>query len=212
MNKIAVFGASGETGKSFTELALKNGYAVKALVRTPSKLDIKHPNLQVIQGDVFDQAKVEETINGTEAVIDFLGPATNSPADLRSTSIRNILEAMRKSNVRRLISQASLPFGVVDAKDQLNLGLQLKMFLAKNLMGKMVQDARQHADLIKHTDLDWTIVRAPGLDGHPAQGKYRVGFAGSDLGNSISRPNIATFILDELKSARYIRQMPLVSN
>jgi len=34
MKTIAVFGASGNTGKPFTEMALKEGYAVKALVPT----------------------------------------------------------------------------------------------------------------------------------------------------------------------------------
>jgi putative NADH-flavin reductase len=60
MNKIAVFGASGRTGKLFTSLALNNGYSVKAL-------------LEVIQGDAADALKVEETVKGTDAVIDLIG-------------------------------------------------------------------------------------------------------------------------------------------
>jgi len=45
MKLIAVFGATGRTGKLFTELVLKEGHQVKALLRTPSKLDNKNPNL-----------------------------------------------------------------------------------------------------------------------------------------------------------------------
>lgn len=212
MSKIAVFGASGHTGQPFTDLALKNGYEVKALVRIPSKLEIQHPALQVIQGDALDPAKVEATITGTDAVIDILGPVSNSPGDLRRTAGRHILQTMQKHNVKRLITLASLPLGVVDNKDQLNLGLRIKMFLAKILLKEFSQDARQHASLITNTALDWTVVRAPGLANQPAQGKYRVGFVGSEMGNSITNADLAAFLLDELRNAKYIRQMPLVSN
>jgi len=212
MTMIAVFGASGHTGKPFTDLALKNGYAVKALVRTPSKLGIQHPALQIIQGDVLDPTKVEETIAGTDVVIDILGPTSDSPGDLRRTAGQYILHAMQKHKVKRLITLTSLPLGVVASKDQLNLGLRLKMFLANIILRKFAQDARQHASLITNSALDWTVVRAPALAEQSAQGKYRVGFVGSDLGSSITNADVATFLLDELREAKYIRQMPLVSN
>lgn len=212
MTTIAVFGATGHTGKPFTDLALKNGYEVKALVRTPSKLGMQHPALQILQGDVFDPTKVEQTIVGTDAVIDILGPAPDSERDLRHTAGQHILHAMQKHNVKRLITLASLPFGVVDSKDQLNLGLRLKMFLANIFMKKLAQDARQHASLITSTTLDWTVVRAPVLVQRSALGNYRVGFAGSDMGSSITNPDVAAFLLNELHNAKYIRQMPLVSN
>jgi len=211
MTKIAVFGASGHTGKPFTALALQNGYEVKALVRTPSKLGIQHPALQVIQGDVLDPAKVEETIAGTDAVIDILGPASNSPANVRHTAGLHILQAMQKHNVKRLIALSSL-LGIVDSKDRLNLGLRLKIFLAKILLRKIVQDARQHASLITNTTLDWTVARALYLTNQPAEGRYRVGFVGSGSGTSITNADVAAFLLDELRDAKYIRQRPLVSN
>jgi NAD(P)-dependent dehydrogenase (short-subunit alcohol dehydrogenase family) len=138
MNKIAVFGASGRTGKLFTELALKNGYEVKALVRDPSRLDIRHSNLQVIQGDIADAIKVDATVKATEAVIVLINAAKGPPetmgaknplgvminlinpaegshptrrqiADLLRTATGNILSAMQQNNVERLIVVDSLP-------------------------------------------------------------------------------------------------------
>jgi putative NADH-flavin reductase len=64
-------------------MALKNGYAVKALVRTPAKLGLQHPNLQVVQGDLTDSAKVEETIRGTDAVVSLIGAASGSANDIK---------------------------------------------------------------------------------------------------------------------------------
>ena len=52
MEKLAIFGASGRTGKLFTELALKNGYQVNALVRDSTSFDLEHPNLKVIKGNI----------------------------------------------------------------------------------------------------------------------------------------------------------------
>ena len=39
--KIAVFGASGRTGRPLVEKALAKGYEVTALVRDPAKIHIK---------------------------------------------------------------------------------------------------------------------------------------------------------------------------
>jgi len=212
MNKIAVFGASGRTGKLFTELALKNGYEVKALVREPSRLGFQHPNLQVIQGDISSPIKVEETINATEVVIDLIGPGKGSLPDLQRTATRHIIQAMKQNEVKRLIVLASLPFGILDENDKPAFMSRVMMVLVKNLMGAMVEDAREHIDLIKQSDLDWTVVRAPGLSDQSSQGKYRVGSLDANTGKSIARADVAAFMLDELKNPKYIRKMPLISN
>jgi putative NADH-flavin reductase len=97
MKTIAVFGASGNTGKLFTEMALKDGYAVKALVRTPARLGLRYPNLQIIQGDITDFANVEETIRGTDAVVSLIGAASGSPTDIKVIATEHIVAAMQKT-------------------------------------------------------------------------------------------------------------------
>ncbi len=212
MNKIAVFGASGRTGKLFTELALKSGNEVKALVRDPSKFGMQHSNLQVIQGDTADPIKVEETIRGTEAVIDLIGPGKGSSPELQRTSTRNILHAMGQNHVKRLILLASLPFGILDPNDKPTFMNRFMMFMAKNLMGTMVQDAKEHIDLIKQREMDWTVVRAPMLSDQSSQGPYRVGYLNESTGKSASRSDVAVFILDVLMNDKYVKQMPLISS
>src|SRR5258708_3453382 len=212
MKTIAVFGAAGNTGRPFTEMALKDGYAVKALVRTPAKLGLQDPNLEVIQGDLTDSAKVEETIRGTDAVISFIGGASGSPNDIKVIATRHIVTAMQKNNVTRFIRLGSVPFGVFAQGDKLNFGRRLMASLAKTLMWAEVDDERQSIRLTEQSELDWTVVRAPFLTNQSAKGNYRVVHLGIDAGSSITRADLAAFVLDELKNARYIRQMPLVSN
>ncbi len=212
MKTIAVFGASGLTGKPFTEMALKDGYSVKVLVRTAAKLGLQHPNLQIIQGDLTDSAKVEETIRGTDAVVSLIGASSGSPDDIKVIATRHIVAAMQKNNVKRFIRLGSANFGIFAEGDKLNFGRRLKASLAKTVMGTMVADERQSVRLTEQSDLDWTVVRAPFLNNEPPKGTYRVGHLGVHTGSSITRADVAAFVLDELKNAKYVKQMPLVSN
>jgi putative NADH-flavin reductase len=231
MKKIAVFGASGQTGKLFTELALKDGYFVKALVRTPSKLDRQSSNLEIIEGDILNSGNVEQTIKSTEAVIDFTGPRQDSPLEMQKTATKNILRAMHQNNVKRLIILSSLPmqlqFGILEPNDKPAFVHKLIIFIGKNpflnnfLMsmlkraGAPVEHVRpgfERIKVIKQSELDWTIVRAPTLNNKPAQGRYRSGSLDTDTGMSIARADVAAFVLNELTSPQYIRKNPIVSS
>jgi hypothetical protein len=66
--------------------------------------------------------------------------------------------------VKRLIRLGSAPFGVFAEGDKLNFGQRLRAFLARTLMGTMVDDERQSIRLTKQSELDWTVVRAPFLN------------------------------------------------
>src|SRR6266545_3016138 len=198
MKTIAVFGTSGLTGKPFTEMALKDGYSVKVLVRTAAKLGLQHPNLQIIQGDLTDSAKVEETIRATDAVVSLIGASSGSPDDIKVIATRHIVAAMQKNNVKRFIRLGSAPFGVFAEGDKLNFGRRLKASLAKTVMGPMVDDERQSVRLTEQSDVDWTVVRAPALTNQPPKGTYRIGHLGIDTGSSITRTDVAAFVLDEL--------------
>ena len=212
MHKIAVFGASGRTGKLFTELALNNGFQMKVLVRDPSRLIFRHSNLQVIQGDIVDSLKVEETVRATEAVVYLIAWGKSYSPNLKRTSMRNILRSMGQNNVKRLILLASLPFGILDPDDKPDFMNKLMMFIVKNLTGPIGEDERVHVDLIKQSEMDWTVVRSPFLNDQPSEGKYRVGYLDAETGKGASRSDVAAFLLDVLMNGKYIRQMPIVSS
>src|SRR4051794_34954366 len=71
--KIAVFGATGATGQQVVQQALEQGHSVTALARTPERLAITHSSLRIVKGNVLDPAAVEQTIQGTGAVLSCLG-------------------------------------------------------------------------------------------------------------------------------------------
>ena len=207
--KIIVFGASGGTGLEIVKQALEAGYSVTAFVRNPVKLDITHPDLRLFRGDVLDATAVENAVAGQEAVISALGPTRPPVPGMMETAARNIVAAMQKADIRRLISTTGA--GVRDPLDQPKLIDHLMKGLLTLLAGEILRDSAANVEILRASDLDWTIVRYPRLLDAPHTGKYRVGYIGKDSGSQLSRADGADFVLKELVQGKYIHQMPVVS-
>ena len=111
--KLLIFGSTGSIGRQLVNQALEQGHTVSAFARDATKVDIKHNNLQVAQGDVMDPASVERAVQGHEAVLCSLGAGRKGT--VRSDGTRNIISAMEKMGVRRFICQSTL--GVGDSRD-----------------------------------------------------------------------------------------------
>jgi len=75
-----------------------------------------------------------------------------------------------------------------------------------------VRDHRPQAHLIEESGLAWTIVRGPLIftDG-PHTGRYHAGPIGRDSRPSISRADLADFLLATSTDGTFIRTKPLVS-
>ena len=102
--KIVIFGASRGLGLQVVKQALEGGHLVTAFVRSPDVFDVQHANLRVCKGDSMDMLAVEEAIARQEAVISALGPTRPPAPHMMETSAKNIVAAMQKHGVRRLIS------------------------------------------------------------------------------------------------------------
>ena len=215
MSTISIFGATGRTGLPLVQEALDAGHTVRALVRNPQKMTIKHPKLKLIQGSSLDAAKVNETINRSDGVISALGQGKDSTADLQTRSTQLMIDAMKKQGVRRLVSLTGA--GVRDAEhDKPGFVDKAIVFIMKNVAGSGARNALTdgigHADLIRQTDLDWTIVRGPMLTDDPAKGNYQVGYVGTVPGIKLTRADLANFMLKEFEQGQHIRKMPFVTN
>ena len=191
------------------EWALAEGHKVKALVRDPSKLSVVHEGLTVVRGDVLDAARVEETVAGTEAVLSVLGQTKTSPKDVQTRGTENIARAMEKHGVRRLVSLTGA--GVRDPRDRPKPVDRAFGFVLERLRPDVLRDAEGHAEVIKGSDLDWTIVRGPRLTEGARRGGYRVGYIGKESGTRISRADLADFMLRQISDDAYLRRMPVVS-
>jgi len=178
-------------------------------VRDPSKLRASHRRLKIVRGDVMDPVQVEETVAGQAAVLSVLGHTRSSSKDVQTKGMENIVSAMKKHRVRRLVSLTGA--GVRDARDRPKLFDKAIGSLLKLLQRDLLEDAERHAGIIEKSGLDWVIVRAPALTGDERKGEYRVGYVGKNSGFRISRADVADFMLSQLTDDEYIGQMPMVS-
>lgn len=210
MKKIALFGASGQTGQHFLKLALSKGYVVKALARNPQSIAQNSPNLTVLAGDVLNSKDVQQVVEGADIVVSLFGHVKGSPEWLQTDGTKNILEAMKKYRVARIISLSGggLPF---PEKDEPKFADKLIRTIMKIVVPKVLNDAVKHHEVLQNSGLKWVIVRAPRLTNDPRKGTYRVGWVGVNASTSMSRADLADFILTQLEDEQFNGQMPFVS-
>ncbi len=104
---IAVFGATGGTGREIVRQAIEAGHEITILVRDTAKIKRRDDRLYLVLGDVLDIKKVEETLAAADAVVCSLGQTANNPDDVVSRGTQNIIQAMHKQDVDRLVVVAA---------------------------------------------------------------------------------------------------------
>ena len=201
--RLIVFGATGSVGRLLVEQALARGYAVTAFCRDPSRVELQHPALRCVAGDVLDPARVREAIAGHDAVMVALGAPLRDRSGLRTKGTRNIIAGMREQGVDRLICLSVMGLG----ESWNNLPLSYKAVVIPIILGRVVADHREQEAAILASGLDYTIVRPPNLTDDPGTGHPRHGFSGAEgrVGMHIPRADVATFMLDQLEAATYAR-------
>ncbi|MGC9348713.1 MAG: NAD(P)-dependent oxidoreductase [Anaerolineae bacterium] len=213
--RITIFGATGRTGQRLIDEALDAGYDVTAFAWTPSKLEIDHERLTIVQGDVTDADAVEQAVAfgdpGADAVLSVLGPSGNQPTYAISRGMENIVEAMKTHDVDRLV--VSMGAGVSDPQDNPRLVNRILNIVLKLLAANVYRDMKRVADVVRASDLDWTLVRVPMLSDENATGKVKVGYVGDEqIGPRLTRGDLARFMLEQVTDDTYIHEAPVISN
>lgn len=208
--RLAVFGGTGKTGRLLVEKALAAGHDVTVLARTPSRLELRHDHLQVVQGDALDPDKVEQVVAGADAIVSLLGPSKDAPPLSVSRSMDNIIRAAHKCEVRRLVVAAGA--GVGDPADNPGVFDRVITRLLKAAAKGAYEDMSAMAAAVRGSDLDLTLVRIPRLTDDPAKGQPRVGYLGQGAGMSLSRASLAGFMLEQALGATHLRQAPVISD
>lgn len=213
--KVALFGATGRTGKHFIPLALESGHAIQALVRDPSKLrftDDQLPRITVIRGDVTDYQKVSETIAGTAAVVNLLGHAQDSPKNIMVLSTSHIIRAAKEHRAELVLILTTA--GVRFQDDAGSIGQSLMNFYLKTFKTQEMADHQSMCDLVRETKdsgLAWLVVRAARLtDGALTKGYKVMTERGPGLNPHISRADVAHCIVTLLTNGEHRGEMPFV--
>ena len=194
--RLAIVGASGQTGMRIIDAALERGHAVIGVARTPEKIRRRHERLDVRRADVFDAAALTGALAGADAVLTSIGKTNlcEKTPPFNTVSHRNVLEAMTANGIERLVAISS--FGAAPAKRK-GLRRRLYLFLRRKYYG----DMRAMERLVLNAPGITTVVRAPMLHNRPPRHDWILTADGSlPAGLAISRDDLADYLLDELEN------------
>lgn len=205
---ILVLGATGGTGRHIVAQALEQGHAVTALVRSPDKArDLAGARL--VTGDARDEAALRAAVTGQDAVVSALGTPASPFREmtLLSTATRMLLAAMQVERVSRLVAITGI--GAGDSRG--HGGFLFDRLIFPLLLRHVYADKDRQEALVQNSGLDWTLVRPAILNDKPGRGTVR---ATDDLsgfsGGSISREDIARFVVGEVADPKWIGRSPLI--
>lgn len=205
--KLAVFGATGPTGKLFIQQALNNGHVITAFARSWSVAPMER--LKLVVGDATrDKAKVIQAVTGQDAVISMLGRRSTLRAEgLMERSMQLIVPAMERAGVARLVMMSA--FGVGESSRDAPL---VPRMMYRTLLRDIFHDKAIAEAQVRASQLDWTIVHPVLLTDGPATGRYRAGEKLPLQGMpKISRADVARFILGEVEAPAYSRKTVVLS-
>jgi putative NADH-flavin reductase len=205
--KVLIIGATGATGRVLMREALEQGHEVTALARNPSALAPEDHRPRVLQGNALDASEVEAAVAGQDAVLSALGTRSTRPTTLFSQSTHNLISAMNKHGVRRLVCITGI--GAGDSKG--HVGFLYDRIMLPFVVKNIYEDKNRQEEAIKQSDLDWVIVRPARLTDEAAKGEYRVYLGGSYTAKTISRADVAAFMLAQLTDETYVHKMPVIS-
>jgi 3beta-hydroxy-Delta5-steroid dehydrogenase / steroid Delta-isomerase len=118
LGNVLVSGGSGFVGANLVTTLLDRGHRVRSFDRAPSPLP-QHPKLEVLQGDITDQAVCTAAVDGidtiihTAAIIELMGGSQvteeyrNRSYSVNVGGTKNLVEAGRKAGVKRFVYTAS---------------------------------------------------------------------------------------------------------
>lgn len=190
--KIAVFGATGKTGRCLIEQALDAGHEVKALVRSAPD-DPLDSRVEVAVGDARDPEPVAEVVAGADAVACILGLA-KPEGTVVSDGTRVICEQMREAGVDRLVAVTSMGLG--ETKD--DSGAIGRLFV-RLFMSAALEDRARQEDVIRDSGLRYTVVRPIRLVDGPRTGSYEAApRVRAGMAAKIRRADVADLTLRQL--------------
>jgi uncharacterized protein YbjT (DUF2867 family) len=197
---VLVVGATGSIGCLVVEEALRQGHAVRALVRTSGKARRLPPEAQVVLGDVTRPDTLAAAVDGVDAVVFTLGSDGAGKVGAESVDyggVRNVLGALVSRTVRIALMTA---IGVTNRTGTYNRTTEAHDW------------KRRSERLVRASGLPYTIVR-PGWFDYNRPDQHRLVLlqgdtrqAGDSSDGVIARRQIAEILVHSLASDHALRK------
>lgn len=202
--KIALFGATGKTGREIITQALAAGHEVTALARNPSALEPR-PGLRIVKGDARDADAVTDALSGADVALSTLGTFNRKPNTETSDATATLVAAMQASGPKRLVVITTIGCG--DSLPQLR-SFMFRVVIIGFLARHVWADRNRQEDVVRASGLDWTLARPGGLRDGPRTGNYTVIGGGDPQPKKImiNRADVADYVLKAAADPQTIGQ------
>lgn len=215
---VLVVGATGGTGRATVKRLLAEGHSVTAFSRSADRLANEIEGITTVNGDATNPQAVEKAVAGQDVVIvtlgitenplrvRFMGPA-QTPMNVRSQGTKNVIAAMKKHGVRRLIVQSSFGVGATEGllgfTDQLLFNLLLK---------PQIKDTEIQEQLVRASGLDWVLAQPVHLkDDETDETTPYLSAQGETRLMLVARQAVARFLALAAREEAYVGQSVAIS-
>lgn len=202
---VLLIGATGGTGAELLPRLIAAGHTVTAAVRRPEAITVRSGNLIVMNGSVLDPDLMDRAMRGQEAVISAFGPRVLKRDDSQEVVMRNIISAMGRHDVKRLVNLSA--WGSHESHKHINL---MQTVLQRTLLRNVFADKKRAEGLLDASGLDYVNVCPGRLLNKPARGGVRSSSDGTGIRQSITRADLAEWMVDQLTNDSWLRQSPVV--
>jgi putative NADH-flavin reductase len=211
---VLILGATGYTGTEVLKQALQKNYTVTVLVRNAKAITAPHQNLSIIEGNVLDRNILSQALHNQHVVIQVLGisgKGDGKPNSFVSDATKILVEEMQKQNVNRLIALSNVGAGnSISFMPRFFTKFILPYFM--KWLKAIIDDKNIMEPIIMNSSLQWTIIRCPNITEKPAKSDATATLDGKGLKLSITKPDAAKFIVDQIVEKKFINQAPSISN
>ena len=207
--RVLIIGASRGIGLETARQALEAGYGVRTFARSSAAILNSNSSLENFRGDALNVEDVKTVLVGVDVVIQTLGVGIGElfrPVHLFSEATEILIGAMKTQKIKRLICVTG--FGAGDSRASISC---LQRLPFQVVFGRAYDDKSLQEQLIKDSELDWTIARPGVLTSGRRTNHYKVLSEASQFRNGIiSRANVADFLVRQIVDQTYIHKAPVL--
>ena len=221
--KLTIFGATGGIGRQALEQAITAGHDVTAVVRNPHKLRGTQARIATADLSDPDPAALYSAVSGADAVVSGLGARSKADVGVAWRGTAAITKAMQAAGVGRIVVVSAAPVGTVPSPGRPEPVKRDPSdgFMFRNVAFPILRwafrdnyaDLAQMEDVLRESDLDWTVIRPVRLTDKALTGTYRTAY-GQNVrhGLFISRADVAHCMLRVLDEPETLGQTVGIAN
>ncbi len=169
---IGLLGATGGSGLALIDQALEQGHELSVVARRPEAVP-ERVGLRVTRGDATDPAALAAGLQGADVVVNLVGVSgllqARRGTTVYSESARALVSAAPQAGYRRVVAVTS--GGVVPQPGD---GWFYTQVLKRFFLEPTYEDMRRAEQVLRDSDLEWTIVRPGYLTGDARRTDYRM--------------------------------------